>query len=261
MKKIIAFAIISLFAAGTFSHGRGLSRAEFVEDINVLFLKGDYKGLIEKQQGNLRPYRLGIRDKKEILYFAGLSFIKLGDFPEARESFCKVLNMRGSEFNEDSHIGIADSYLKEKRFDKAIEEYEALLAMYPGSSRLSSIYYNLGLCYEGKNNPGKANSYFQKLKNRYETSFEADKISYSSLEKDEPGFYIIQLGAFKGIRNAKKLVRKLARKKYDSYIQKVRKNGSVLYRVRGGKFSNRSYAIRLLRKLKKHGFAAKIIEE
>ena len=55
--------------------------------------------------------------------------------------------------------------------------------------------------------------------------------------------------------------KKLARKKHDYYIQKVRKEGKTLDRVRGGKFSNKYYAMRLSKKLRRDGFAAKIIVE
>ena len=104
------------------------------------------------------------------------------------------------------------------------------------SQRLSSIYYSLGFSYKGKKDFDKADFYFQKVKEQYPTSFEADKTEYL-LNGKKPDYYIIQLGAFRRLKNAKKLVRRLARKRYDSYIQKVKK-GRVLYRVRGGKFSN-----------------------
>lgn len=260
MRKLIIFAVINILIAGSLTHARELSRADFVEEINILFLKGDYKGLIKEQEGNLRQYRLGIKNKKEILYLTGLSYLKLGNFLKAKEHFYKVLKMRGNEWREASLIGIADSYFEEKDFGKAIEKYENLLIMYPESERRSGVYYNLGISYKEKNNTDKANSYFKRLKEHHGTSFEADRMSLSS-EENGPEFYIIQLGAFNELRNAKKLVRKLSRKKHDSYIQKARKGGKVLYRVRGGKFSNKYYARRLVRKLKRDGFPAKIIVE
>jgi tetratricopeptide (TPR) repeat protein len=260
MKKRLVLAVVSLLLVTAPARARQVSRADFVEDINILFLKGDYSGLIKKQEGDLASLRLGRKDKKEILYLTGLSYLKLNKFAKARELFRDILDMRGADFRQDSYIGIADTYFREKNFDKAIRAYESVLTAYPRSDRLSGVYYNLGICYEKKKDSGKANAYFRKVKDSYDTSFEADKAFLSS-GGGSPDFYIIQLGAFSGIKNAKKLVKRLTRKKYDSYIQKVRKDGRVLYRVRGGKFSNKAYAKRLLRRLRKDGFPAKIIVE
>ena len=148
----------------------------------------------------------------------------------------------------------------EENFDKAIETYKNVLDFYPKSDRLSSVYYNLGLCYKAKKDFYEANSYFQKVQKRYETSFEADKVTYLPTAF-ETTYYIIQFGAFSSLGNARKLGKKLSKKGYDCYIQKITKDGDILYRVRGGKFSNKYYAMRLLKKLKKDRFSAKIIIE
>jgi len=261
MKKTIVFVTLSLLIAWCPAYGGPLTKADFIEGINTLFLKGDYDTLVRNARSDSTRYRFGRKEKKEIIYLIGLSYINLSDFHSARKYLGSILKMKNDDFKEEAHIGIADSYFKEKNFDEAIKSYKNVLAMYPGSERASSVYYNLALCYKGKNDPDKANFYFQELKMRYEASFEAEKIIYMLPEEKGIPYYIIQLGAFNSLRNAKKLVRKLSRKKYDSYIQKVRKKGAVLYRVRGGKFSNGYYARRLMRNLKKDGFLAKIVME
>jgi tetratricopeptide (TPR) repeat protein len=261
MKKRILFLVLSLFFFCDSAQGRAVSRAEFVEDANILYLKGDYNSLIETVSYDLKRQRLSRGEKKEVLYLTGLSYLELGDFDAARAIFSKVLKMRGEEYRQDAQIGIADSYFRQKNIDQAINAYEEILVMYPRSNRLSSVYYNLGLCYKEKNDSSKARSYFEEIRERFDSSFEADKIAVAPTIRPDPDFYIIQLGAFKRLKNAKQLVRRLSRKKYDSYIQKIRKNGRVLYRVRGGKFSNQHYAKRLLKRLKRDGFPAKIILE
>jgi len=261
MKKLIPLVLLSMLFGCHFAYGRAMSRADFVEDANVLFLKGDYNSLVETVEYDLSRQRLSRHEKKEVLYLTGLSHLELGDFEAARTTFCKILNMRGDEYRQDSYISIADSYFREGDIGRAIDTYEEVLIAYPRGNRLSSVYYNLGLCYKKKNNHTKANSYFEKIRERFDSSFEADKIAFTPAFRTDPDFYIIQLGAFKRLKNAKKLVKRLSRKRYDSYIQKIRKSGSVLYRVRGGKFSNEHYAKRLKKKLKRDGFPAKIIVE
>ncbi|MBL7157634.1 MAG: tetratricopeptide repeat protein [Candidatus Omnitrophica bacterium] len=260
MKKIIIFLLIGSFIINTGVGAKSASKRAFMKNINTLFLKEDYKGVIGAAGSNLREYRFTTEDKKEILYLAGLSYTKTGNFEKARESFGKILDMKGNDVREKAYMGIANSYFEEGKADEAIEAYENVLSMYPRSDWLASVYYNLGSSYKSKGNLSKANSYFGKVERQYDTSFEAEKTTYSPGERKSE-FYIVQLGVFKDMKNAKALVRKLKRKRYDSYIQKIKRDGDILYRVRGGKFSNEGYAARLLKKLKKDGFQAKIIEE
>ena len=261
MKKHIVFLVVSFLIIGTPAQAREVSRINFVEDMNILFLKGNYASIVKSAENDLSRLRLGTKDKKAVLYLAALSHINLKEFTKGREVLNDILKMKGNELREDPYIAIADSYFREKNFNRAIQVYEDVVRMYPRNDRISSVYYNLGLSYRAKKNPDKANFYFEKVKRTYEKSFEADKITHLSISGESPDYYIVQLGAFKSLRNAKKLVRRLARKKYDSYIQKVRIGGDVLYRVRGGKFSNAHYATRLERRLRRDGFQVKIIEE
>ncbi len=261
MRRTIIFLIIAfILFSPTLVLARQISKIDFIEDINILFLKEDYTGLIKNAEKNFNFYRFNRKEKKEVLYLMGLSYVKLDNFSEARKMFHKILAMKGGKLRQDAYIGIADSYFHEKSFSKAISVYEDVLRIYPRSDRLSTIYYNLGAIFKARKDLYKANYYFGKIKKLYKRSFEADKSAYLPTKR-RPDYYIVQLGAFKSLRNAKKLVRRLRRKKYDSYIQKAKKDGNVLYKVRGGKFSNKYYATRLLRRLKKSGFSAKIIVE
>lgn len=79
--------------------------------------------------------------------------------------------------------------------------------------------------------------------------------------KKEDIYYIVQAGAFKKYRNAKKLKSSLNRKKFDAVILKIRRGRSVFYRVRVGKFIELENAKRLVRNLKKKGYTADIINE
>ena len=74
-------------------------------------------------------------------------------------------------------------------------------------------------------------------------------------------YYIVQAGAFKKYRNAKKLKRSLNRKKVDAVILKIKRGRTVFYRVRVGKFRELKNAKRLVRNLKKKGYTADIINE
>ncbi|NQU95914.1 MAG: tetratricopeptide repeat protein [Candidatus Omnitrophica bacterium] len=261
MKKLTAVTLAILLAANSLAQANNLSAVSFIKKINVLFLKEDYSGLIKNAESNLSRYKLDRNEKSEVLYLTGLSYIKLSNFSKARDSFNNILKTRGNALKQDAHIGIADSYFYGKNFTKAIKAYKDVLNKYPQSDRLSGVYYNLGLSYKAKKDFDKANYYFKQVKSRYGKSFEAEKVVYLQAAKNGVRHYIVQLVALKSLKKAKKLVRRLARKKYDSYIQKIKKGRVTLYRVRAGKFSNKYYATRLQRKLRRDGFSAKIIVE
>ena len=258
-KIVILILVMSLFSISPL-YSRGLSKTDFIKELNILFLKENYTGLVNSVGNNFPRYRLSRKQKREVIYLTALSYLKLRNFIKARKLFNKILSMGDSNLKQDAYIGIANSYFLEKNYSKAIKAYKTVLSAYPVSDKLSGVYYNLGLIYKAKKDSDKANYYFQKVKERYGNSFEADKTVYLS-KNSNVDYYIVQMGAFTSLRNAKKLVRKLSRKKFDSYIQKVKKRRKNLYRVRGGKFSNKAYAKRLKNKLRRSGFSAKIIEE
>ncbi len=259
--RALFFITAALLLFGSPAKAREASKSEFIKDINVSFLRGNYEKVIEDAEKNLHRQRLAGKKRKEVLYLLGLSYMKTDRFDEARETFDSILEMRGEDFTERAHMGIADSYFCEKRFGDAINVYENILDIYPEGDGTSGIYYNLGLCYKRQSKLDKADFYFRKIKEEYGKSFEADKLGYVPAAEGAP-YYIVQLGAFKSLKNAKKLIKKLTRKKYDSYIQKIKsENSGVLYRVRAGKFSNKSYAMRLYRKLRRDKFSVKVIVE
>jgi len=257
---ILFLSVLIIFS--TEADARLSSKAHFIKSVDILFLKGNYSSVAKDVRGNIRKYRFSTKEKKKLLYLAGLSHIKLGGYESAIGHFQNILDMKGSDYREDAYIGIADSYFYAKNYSKAIESYNAILTMYPRSDRLSSVYHNLALSYEKVKRKDKAKTYYKKVKNEFNTSFEAKGITDVALEKDiKTHYYIVQIGAFRSLRNAKKLVRRLSRKGFDSYIQKIRKDRKAFYRVRGGKFSNKDYAVRLVRKLRRNRFSAKIIME
>ena len=259
MKKLIALISISIILSSSLAIARPVSEAKFIKDINILFLKEDYSGLLAYSREGMRSCRLGRNQKKEALYLMGLSYMKLEKFDKARESFDDIIKMKGSDLKDEAYIGIADSYFKESDFDKAIIAYKSVINAFPRSDRISGVYYNIGLCYKEKNNLDKANYYHKKIRTGYNESFEAKGSDY--LSSNGTKYYIIQIGAFRSLKNAKKLHRTAARKGYESYIQKAKKDGETIYKVRAGKFSNKDYAYNIVRKLKRDKFSVKIIVE
>ena len=67
MKKVVAVLALSLLVISPGAKARQASRSDFVEDINILFLRGDYAALIRKTERPAPERRLGRKQKKEIL--------------------------------------------------------------------------------------------------------------------------------------------------------------------------------------------------
>ncbi len=261
MKKITILTITAaLFFNIAAAWPREYSGDRLMKEANILFLKGDYRSLVSVAEKNIPGSRLSRKNKKELLYLAGISYIKLGDHRRARGFFNEILEMKGEDFREEAYVGIGDAYFNEKNYKNAVKAYEDAITRYPRSDRLSGIYHNMGLSYKAENDFERANWYFNKVERNFKSSFEAGADVYVP-SWEGLSCYIVQIGAFESLKNAKKLVRDLTRKKYDSYILKTKRDGEILYKVRGGKFSNKNYAERLARKLKRDGFHAKIIEE
>jgi len=260
MRLKIALAVVSLLLVNLSAVARPIRKAELIKEANIIFLKGDYAALIKTAETTPTVKPLTLNEKKELLYLIGMSYIKLGNYAKAKKTFNDILELKGAKFREYAYIGLADSYFLEGNFNNAINVYEYVAKTYPSSERITSVYNNLGLSYKEKKDIDKANFCFKKINEQYGSSFEAEKVTYTPTGT-KPAYYIVQLGAFRSMSNAKKLVRQLSRKKYDSYIQKINQSGRILYRVRGGKFSNKSYALRLGRRLRRDGFSVKIIEE
>ena len=87
------------------------------------------------------------------------------------------------------------------------------------------------------------------------------EVSYSDYTNVKPSFYIVQVGAFKTYKNAKKIAYSLKRKRFDSVLLKVRKGKEIFYKVRAGKFRQLSNAQNLVRQLNRKGYTAEIINE
>ena len=255
-KPALLCVILILFSI--FLEIPAFSKSSVINEIDSLLLKEQYADAIKTGESALQNKRLGREDKKEIMYMIGLAFLKTGNFERSRAYFNGILKFGGKSLKEEARAGIAHSYFYEGKYDEATAAYENSLALYPSSDMAASMYYNLGMANLKKGNEEKAKMCAEKLKKEYGSSFEAESIP-ESLAAGRETYYIVQLGSFKSLKNAKKLTRRLARKKYEYYIQKAKVKGHTRYRVRAGKFSNIYYAKRLVSKLKKSGFKSKII--
>lgn len=217
------------------------------------YLKGEHEKALDACRKISRSKALG----EEGRYIMGLSFLKLGDYQQARKNFEFLLeNYPKSERREQILLGIADSYYLEEEFEKAEQYYVRLLKDFPDTDYASIVYLRLGLCQRNQGKWQEAESSFYKVVRDFPLSLEAEAVR--DYLKEKTGYFSVQVGAFSKADNAQRLSGLLRKKGYDAYIEKTCHGDKLIYRVRVGKFNTRKDAQKEAAKLKKEGFTVRI---
>lgn len=88
------------------------------------------------------------------------SYINLNDFGDAEGSLRQVIQTtRDVTVEEKSRFLLGDIYLKQKEYQKAVEQYTSVVAKNADSA---DAYYNLGLVYQEMGDPVRARSEWRK---------------------------------------------------------------------------------------------------
>jgi tetratricopeptide (TPR) repeat protein len=234
---IAAIALVSL----NFSYASSLDEAR--RD----YLNGDYEEALQKAKA--------LKQNDETLYFLGLVYTKIANYPRAREYFVSLTeNYPGSKFYEQGAVKLADTFFLEGNFERAQQLYENIEKKPSASNYLSLVYLRLSQIAEKQGRWDDKKKYISILKEKYPSSNEL--IVADTLEERED-FFTIQVGAFSDSRNAVNLKNELD-EKYDTYIIEDKSGNYALYKVRVGKFKDRKEAERTWGKLVKQGYPAKI---
>lgn len=244
---LLALAII--FTANNICYGSETA----LQKAWVDYLRGDYKRAIGACRKISRSKILG----EEGRYIMGLSFLKLGDYHEARKNFEFVLeNYPKPKREQELLLGIADSFYLEGSFKKAEEYYIRLLKSFSGTDCASIVYLGLGKSQRKQGKWQEAKSSFYKVVRDFPLSLEAE--TAKDYLRKKRGYFSIQVGAFSRKGNAQKLSKLLKKKGYNAYIEKIYKRDRLIYRVKVGKFDTKKGAQREAAKLKKEGLTVKI---
>ncbi|MFA5271783.1 MAG: tetratricopeptide repeat protein [Candidatus Omnitrophota bacterium] len=191
----------------------------------------------------------------ETLYFLGLVFMKMGNFPQSREYFLKVTqDFPRSVRYEEASIKLADSYFLEGNFSKAKGLYKEVEKKYPSSDYRPLIYLKLARVAAKTGQWDERKKYINLLKEKYPASNELAVWDTIPAKED---FFTIQVGAFSSRKNALSLRNELSAK-YDTYLVEEKKENYILHKVRLGKFKTRKEAEKIWGRLVKQGYPAHI---
>jgi tol-pal system protein YbgF len=131
----------------------------------------------------LKPNDALSTDKKQelpsdaVLLKDGLDKLLKKSHAAARESFSALVkSYPKSDLADDAQFHLADSYFSEKWYEKAILEYQAVIAKYPKSNKRPAALYKQALSFEAIGDAQNAKARFKDLLNVYPASPEADLV-------------------------------------------------------------------------------------
>lgn len=240
MKKQIILALalmivsISAFAAG-------------ISDVQKEYLDGNLdEALVLAKK---------LPENDETLYYLGLIYIKIGNYPESRSYLLKIMeNFKTSPYYEQALVKFADTSFLENDLPRAKQLYGELEKKGASFGYLAVVYLRLAQIANKEGSWQARDTYFDLLRAKYPDSAE---MTLARTLKDDSDFFTVQVGAFGEKKNAAALLQEL-QPKYEAYILTERKNNLTLYKVRVGKFKDRKLAQEASYQLIKQGYPARI---
>ena len=238
--KIISLVLVFIFSI-SFS-GYPLS----ITDVHKEYLYGNYEEAIGIAKD--------LRESDEALYYLGLSYIKIGDYPKARTSLRRLLRrFSDSLFYEPGMVKLADTYFFEKDYSRARELYLEIEQRSSSGDFMPSVLLRLTQIASRQGKWDEKTKYIKRIKSKYPKAVE---MKFVKVLEDLGDFFTIQVGAFSVEENALALVEEL--KEYSSYIVKEKKGNYLLYKVRVGRFKDRYDVQGVSSKLLDEGYPARI---
>lgn len=211
------------------------------------YLLGDYQGAIDEA--------LKLRQNDQVLYFLGLSYLKLGSYSNARIYLSKLLKrFPDSQFYQEGFLKFADTYFLDKNYQEAKTIYEKIIRKYPSFNFLPTVYLRLAQIASKEGRWSEKQKYLKIIKSKFPKSCEMQLVKVLESYGD---YFTIQVGAFSKQKNAASL-RKELEGKYPVYIVHDKKNGLDIYKVKVGKFKERDQVQQVYQRLRNQGYPARI---
>jgi tetratricopeptide (TPR) repeat protein len=218
-----------------------------ISDVQKEYLSGNLEDALTQAKK--------LPENDEALYYLGLIYMKIGNLPESRSYFLKIMeNMKTSPYYEQALTKFADTSYLENDFTQAKKLYTELEKKGPSFDYLPVVYLRLAQIANKEGDWQSRDSYLNILRTRYPDSAE---MTIARTLKDYSDFFTVQVGAFGEKKNATELVQEL-KGKFEAYVLTEKKNNLTLYKVRVGKFKDRKGAQEASYQLIKLGFPARI---
>tara|TARA_B100000315_G_C14534821_1_gene567925 strand:+ start:309 stop:1037 length:729 start_codon:yes stop_codon:yes gene_type:complete len=235
--KLLVFSIIAIF---TFNN---VILALSISDAQKEYLFGNYQEAIRIAKN--------IRSSDRSLYFLGLSYIKIGNYQQARGYLRKLLKYYpNSKLYLQGKVKLADTYFLEKDYDSARDIYNDLRERHSSFSATPLVLLRLAQIASRQGQWKEKNSYLSVIKSKYPLSSE---MRFVEVLEGYGDFFTIQVGAFTDKKNALSLKNELS-SKYKIYIVEDNR----VYKVRVGRYKDRYDVEKIAKKLDQEGYPTRI---
>ncbi len=191
----------------------------------------------------------------EELYLLGMSYLKLGDYPQARDRFRRLIKRHSSSpLYWSAYVKLGDAFFLEGLYAKAEAVYEIIAKKDSDTAFKPLIYLRLAQIAAKEGRWDREKDFIRALKNEFPKSEER---KYADMLAERGYFFTVQVGAFSQKDNAENLVDEL-KSQFQSYMTKEKAAGITLYKVRVGKYQTRREAERDHQLLVDKGYPARI---
>jgi len=246
----VKFALKVFLVCGLWSVVYGLSVSAWalsITDIHKEYLQGNYEEAIRIAKD--------LRESDETLYYLGLSYVKIADYPKAR-TFLRRLVRRFSDslFYAPGMIKLADTYFLEEDYSRAKELYLEIEQRPSSDDFMPAVLLRLAQIASRQGKWDEKTKYIKRIKSKYP---KASEMKFVKVLEALGDFFTIQVGAFSVRKNALALVEELE-DEYSPYIVTEKKGNYLLYKVRVGRFNGRYDAQKVSFKLLNQGYPARI---
>ena len=169
MKRILVCFLLALLMfcpKGVFAQNNGLS------DIEAAIIQEDYKKANDLARKMLQAKQPAV-DAAQAEYYLALSYLRLGEYPQAYDTFKKVVNARPAvDLYEKAYIGVIDALYMQGYYENALKEAAALMSRHPKSEMMSLIYLKAARSNLKLARWNKAREFLEKITTTYPNSFE-----------------------------------------------------------------------------------------
>ena len=230
-----------------------------MENGESYFLKARYGNAASSYKKAL-TYDININNRANCWYMLGQSYLMMGDFKKARDSYTKItVKYSKTDWLPLGYIGIGDTYYHEKKYDSAIGNYKKAMSSKYMAMHGSTVYYKLAKAYRGKNYITKAKAYEDIIRDKYSDSLESrisllnkgrnsssKSTSYSASSKK----YAVQVAYSTRADFAQDCSNKYKKKGYDAYVEVALSKGKQRYKILIGRYTSKEAAEFLMKKIR-----------
>ncbi len=156
-----------------------LLKINFIEN----FLEISKKDSLNDIDSSALPKDAAGKQSKAAMYAAAYQTFKSGNYPKAREAFQGFLTAHPTgEYADNAQFWIGECYFFEKKYDKAILEYEKVTKKFPSSNKVPYALLKQGISFQSLGDKASAKLLLQQVIRDYPNTSQA-RIARSKLQE------------------------------------------------------------------------------